>query len=420
MTNLSAVSVEGVQVSVAMHELEHPLVLSSGTVTELPEVTVTLTVTDGDASGTGYGAVNLSDVWAWPDPNTSSAAKQQAMIAYAQHVGASLTHRLGDPAHPLELGLRLHESVLADNDTELPALARSVCGSAFDAAVHDAAGRMAGCSAFAFYDEAAPVPSADHLFDGGAIAAVRAVLRPPALSLPGWWLIAPGDDLEDVGHAAKRSGMTQFKVKLAGADPKADAQRLAEIYSAACDWGESPRLSVDTNEGSESPDVVLAFLDAIETINPAALSAVAYLEQPTPRASLHEFDWRAVSDRVPMLIDEALTSVEDLEVAADKGWSGYALKSCKGHSFALVSAAWAAQRGMVVSVQDLTNIGRSAIHSYLLAAHLPSINGVELNSPQYLPRANNPWLPRLHGLFEPREGVHALDTSGIVGLGGDL
>ena len=87
--------------------------------------------------------------------------------------------------------------------------------------------------------------------------------------------------------------------------------------------------------------------------------------------------------------------------AVAQGWSGFALKTCKGHSVALTAAAWARRRGLLLSLQDLTNPGRALIHAALFAAHVPMINDVELNSPQFTPAANAEWLPRLAGLFEP-------------------
>jgi hypothetical protein len=75
---------------------------------------------------------------------------------------------------------------------------------------------------------------------------------------------------------------------------------------------------------------------------------------------------------------------------------------------------------MILSLQDLTNPGLSAIHAALFAAHVPTINGVELNSPQFTPAANAPWLPRLAGLLEPRDGMHRLGDGPIIGLGSNL
>jgi hypothetical protein len=56
----------------------------------------------------------------------------------------------------------------------------------------------------------------------------------------------------------------------------------------------------------------------------------------------------------------------------------------------------------------------------LFAAHIPMINGVELNSPQFTPTANLEWLPRLSGLFQPKDGLHRLTFSVPHGLGSTL
>jgi hypothetical protein len=118
-----------------------------------------------------------------------------------------------------------------------------------------------------------------------------------------------------------------------------------------------------------------------------------------------------------VLLDEGLTSFELMVEARRQGWSGFALKTCKGHSFALTAAAWARQNGLQLSLQDLTNPGLSLIHAALFAAHVPTMNDVELNSPQFTPAANQAWLPRLAGLFDPHDGVHQLPETTPVGLG---
>lgn len=420
LSQQARVSVLDASVDVVLHRLDHPLVLSGGTVTDLPEITARVTIDNGTDRATGTGAANLSDAWSWPETGQTSADKQRAMISYARQVADTLPARVGPRAHPLELGLRLHDTVLADAEHPAPALARAICASAFDAALHDACGQLMNVSAFSLYDVDVEVPSADDHFPDGAVAAIRAVLGEPASRLRGWWLIAPGDDLDEVGPKVAASGMTNVKIKVSGADPEADAATVARIHGAAASWCADPVLSLDPNEGSASPGAIARFLDALGARSPNALAALSYLEQPTPRTALARDDWSAVSRRIPVLVDEALASMADLDVAARQGWSGVAVKTCKGHSFSLAAAAWAVQHGLVVSVQDLTNIGLSAIHSYLLAAHLPTINGVELNSPQYLPSANDPWLPRLSGLFRPTGGWHALDPSSVIGLGSRL
>ncbi|MDE3000151.1 MAG: hypothetical protein OXU79_13830 [Gemmatimonadota bacterium] len=122
----------------------------------------------------------------------------------------------------------------------------------------------------------------------------------------------------------------------------------------------------------------------------------------------------------PVFLDEGLTSLELLPEAKRQGWSGLALKTCKGHSFALLAAAWARANGMRLALQDLTNPGFAAIHAALFAAHVPMVNGVEINSPQYTPDANAEWLPRLAGIFEPVDGLHRIDSPHTAGLGSTL
>ena len=164
-----------------------------------------------------------------------------------------------------------------------------------------------------------------------------------------------------------------------------------------------------------------AYLDALERMDPDAYAALEYLEQPTGRDIVrHAFDWHAVSARKPVLIDEGLTGTEILPHVAEQGWSGICLKTCKGHSFNLIAGAWAHARGLKLAVQDLTNPGLSAIHSCLLAQHVPSMNGVELNSPQFTPAANEEWAGREAALFSPTDGKHRVSDPMAPGLGSGL
>ena len=163
-----------------------------------------------------------------------------------------------------------------------------------------------------------------------------------------------------------------------------------------------PRITVDTNEASQSVAHVVEFLDALQAADTEAYNAMEYLEQPTSRdIQSHPFDWRPVARRKPVLVDEGLTELTALDLARGQGYSGFALKTCKGHSMLLACAVWAHQHGMSISLQDLTNPGISLIHAALVGAHLPTVNGAELNSPQFTPLANQEFAERLPDLFEP-------------------
>jgi len=398
-----------------------PLQLSSGLITQATEARVTVTVRVGDREGTGRGSIYLSDLWAWPSAAPPRELKDAAMRALCEHIASDLVGFCGgEAAHPLELGLRLHHRI--SQPDEVPLLARAVCASPFDAAIHDATGQALEQSAFRFYDVDAPIPSADQWFSQGAIPAIRETLRPPVNALNAWLIVGAKDDLETkIRPLAATSGIHRFKLKTLAKDNAADAARTAEVFQAARTWGPPPVLSIDSNEGNPDAASVLDYLERLEALDPQAYAALSYLEQPTARDILASpQDWAAVSQRRPVMLDEGLTSLDLLPTVKEQHWTGLALKTCKGHSFTLIAAAWARENGLKLSLQDLTNPGYSAIHSFLVGAHIATRNGVELNSFQYTPAANEPWLPALSGLFQPRNGVHRIEQTDITGLGSHL
>jgi L-alanine-DL-glutamate epimerase-like enolase superfamily enzyme len=398
-----------------------PLIISSGAISAISEADATVTVQVGDRTGTGHGSIYLSDLWAWPEPSLTHAQRDAVLRSLCEKIARDLRDLCGGKAaHPLELGLQLHESVCTD--TTPPALARAMCASPFDAAIHDAAGKALGCSAFAFYDSPASLPGADRFFEGiAAWQAIRQTITLPKRQLRAWCLVGKNDGADQLRPWVNKRGYRCLKIKLPGRDSTDDARRTSEVYRMTLQMGVPEiSLSVDTNEANPDAASVMEYLETLQDLDPQAYSALAYLEQPTGRdIAVHAFDWRAVAARKPVMLDEGLTSLDQMRLSKDQGWSGFALKTCKGHSFALTAAAWARLNNMPVSLQDLTNPGLSMIHSAWFAAHVPTINDVELNSPQFTPQANAPWLKRLPGLFDPRNGVHVLPETVPHGLGSD-
>lgn len=420
--NIRNVKVLEARVDFMDRSLIKPLQLSSGRISNLTEALVRVRVSVGGREAVGRGAIYLSDLWAWPDPTLSHKEKDAVLKGLCQDFAQRLPALCGgEPQHPLELGLRLHEAVRR-GDAQ-PVLARMMCASPFDAAIHDAAGLAVNQSAFEFYSEADPIPAADGWFpQGGACRAIQGVLRSPVRKLDAWWIVGARDSLVDDVAPQVRQGYRSFKLKLLGKDNAADVSRTVEVYRALRGMGlKSPRLSLDSNEANPSAESVLDFLNRLRSEDSEAFDAVQYLEQPTPRDIVrHAFDWRGVSRLKPVLLDEGLSGAESFEMALQQGWSGFAVKTCKGHSFSLIAAAWILKRRLPLALQDLTNPGLAAIHAALFAAHIPTINGVELNSPQYTPEANREWLPRLSPLLEPRGGVHRLNFDIPAGLGSSL
>lgn len=411
MTGGLQVAVLGGSVEFIPRRLAAPLRLSSGTIEELTEARAAVTVSAAGVPAVGRGSVYLSDLWAWPDAALDRSARDAALRALCRTLAATLTDLCGgSPAHPLELGLRMRHR-LCSMSCSIPVLARAMCASPFDAALHDAAGLALGCSAFSLYGAPTPVPAADALFPGtGAVAAIGRTLRSqPRREFPACVVVSHEDDLP--AHLGQWVGQRRYrhvKLKLSGRDNAADAACTVEVYRVLCELGmANPWIIVDTNEAHPNADSVLDYLERLQAADSGAFAAVQYLEQPTSRDILrHPFQWRPVTRLKPVLLDEGLTDFASLDAAAAQGWSGLALKTCKGHSFALVAAAWARQHGLLCTLQDLTNPGYAAVHAALLAAFVPTLNGLELNSPQFTPEANAAWLPRHAALLAPRDGIH--------------
>ena len=417
------------EVGFSRQHFVQPLVLSTGQIEAITQADARVRVEVGGVEVEGRGCIFLSDLWAWPDPDIEHATRDAAMRRCCEAYAQTLPRDYGQPAHPLATGLRLHEDAvhgaIDPTDTPTPpALARSVCVSIFDAAVHDAVGRALRVSAFDLYDDDLPVEESDRFFDrdSGTFAAIRRLLdSPPRECSPAWWLVGQNDDLEtSLRPRIQRDGYRALKLKILGRSSRDDADRVATVYRAARAWGvDRPRLSIDSNEANPDAASVAEFLDRLEADDPDAYTALEMIEQPTGRdIELHAHDWSAVAARKPVMVDEGLIDLPAMQTAKAQQWSGFALKTCKGHSFTLAAAAWAHRHGMPVSLQDLTNPGLSAVHAALFAARVPTINGVELNSPQFTPAANEAWLERYPGLFDIGGGEHQLpDPNRVAGLG---
>jgi hypothetical protein len=116
-----------------------------------------------------------------------------------------------------------------------------------------------------------------------------------------------------------------------------------------------------------------------------------------------------------VVIDESLTDLEALLDARAIGYTGVALKACKGQSQAMLMAAAGQKYKMFLCVQDLSCPGASLIHSASIAARVPGVSGIEANSRQYLPAANEPWAGRFPGIFRIKDGL--LHTASLTGPG---
>lgn len=358
-----------------------PLKIGSGLITGATRLTVTAAVESRDGRrGEGEGAILLSHVWAWPGPG-DPAAKDAAMRAASGQV-IDLLLADGGWRTPLDW---YAIAAGARGGLGIPHLAAAVALSPVDAAIHDGAGKAAGRSSY------------DLLPDS-----IRRHLRAaPLPAVPVMHTVGLADSDDSIRTAIRREGIRGFKVKLCG-DPAADAARTAQVFALA---GREAFLSADGNESYPGPEEVAEYL---RRLPPDVFSALAFVEQPVARTS--QADMSGPARLKPILADEGWAVPADLPPLLERGWSGAVLKTCKGHSAALIALAMLAAAGRPYAIQDLTNPGIALLHSLGLAARCHPLAGLEANARQYLPEHHPP-------AFPVREGVISTAGLGPTGLG---
>ena len=107
----------------------------------------------------------------------------------------------------------------------------------------------------------------------------------------------------------------------------------------------------------------------------------------------------------PVVIDESLVDLESLLLCRELGYSGVALKACKGQSEALLMGAAAQKYGMFLCVQDLTCPGASFLHSASSRPGFPP-GGHRRQRPAILP-GRQPRLGRSFSRHVPHYRWHA-------------
>jgi L-alanine-DL-glutamate epimerase-like enolase superfamily enzyme len=415
-----------------------PLKLSAGEVREITYASATVTVEDrGGRVARGRGGVLLSDVWAFPSSTPSHAAKDLLMRELVEGIGHEVSDISGyhDPfqiAWTVEEGLSdLTESVRTRHGVteKVPRLASLVCWSPFDAAIHDAWGKVSGRSTYQLYSgEYLNADLSAYLGSSWRDQYPNAFLTPPRERLDVQHVVGISDPLtsseiiqadgsEDglpgtLSEWIARDSVRWFKLKVTGTDVEWDLQRILDVYHVACEslsrLGVEPRvrLCIDPNEACPNPGPVVELLQRLREESRDAYDALVYIEQPTPRP-LAEYDYtlHEISRYKPVLVDESLEDPANLPYIEKLGWSGVALKTCKGQSHALMTYCWARRHGMFVTVQDLTNPGLSFIQSANLASHLSlSVNAFEYNSRQYLHDCGLSEDSAYPDLFQVRDG----------------
>jgi L-alanine-DL-glutamate epimerase-like enolase superfamily enzyme len=402
--------------------------------------------TKAGKSASGFASMPLGNVWSFPAPDIPYETTLEAMKQLAHQI-ARITYGFPDYAHPLDINQALEPEYLqaaAETSRELklprpiPKLCTLVTASPVDAALHDAFGKLHGRNSFAVcgkefvrhdlahylnaefrgeyldrYIQLQPTPRIRLYHSVGASDPLTAedVRKPIGDGLP-----------ETLETWIPHNGVTAIKIKLNGNDLAWDVERVAAIdrvtvqaqaKRAVREW----MYSLDFNERCPNVQYLLDFVHQLRGKAPTAFARVQYIEQPTARdlAANRQNTMFEAAKLAPVVIDESLTGFDALLLAREMGYTGAALKACKGQSQTLLLAAAMQKYKMFRCVQDLTCPGAALVHSVGIAAHVPGVTALEANAREYVPAANQGWERRFPGIFEVKNGF--MDTRGLNGPG---
>jgi L-alanine-DL-glutamate epimerase-like enolase superfamily enzyme len=394
----------------------------------------------------GFGSMPLGNVWSFPSRRLTYDDTLAAMQAVIGRI-AEVCNRCTEVAHPIDLGAILEPQ--CDNAAEavtqerhlaepIPRLCTLVCYSPFDAALHDAFGKVHGLNCYHTYGPDFMSHDLGHYLgaDFAGETLDRYVRREPVPRMPLYHLvgaldpITPADVRQPVGDGLpetladwiRHDGLTHLKIKLNGDDLGWDVTRVLAVERVAAEVQKERGVSrwcysLDFNERCPNVGYLLEFLAKVREQAPAGFDRIAYIEQPTARdlRAKPENPMHEAAKLRPIVIDESLLDLQSLQDARALGYTGAALKACKGQGQSLLLGAAAQKFGMFLCVQDLTCPGASLIHSAGLAAHVPGVSAIESNARQFVPAANRPWEERFPGIFRITDGT--MQTAVLTGPG---
>ena len=393
----------------------------------------------------GIGEMTMGTAWAWPSASLTPEMALKTVIVLAERIVAAATSLLADQ-HPLHLASqikpiakRLAEELAASMKlTEaIPDLAIALAVSPLDIALHDAYGRLHAKNSFDCFTHDHVGTDLSHFlgeeFLGKDFSEIIAPKTAPTLFL--YHLVGSLDPLskddlnrkiddglpETLEDWIRSQQLSHLKIKLTGKELDADVGRVVEIDRIASRAFPTKQFSysLDFNEACENEDYVIDFLERLERLNREAVPKIHYIEQPMGRdlRLRKEVTMHRVSRLKPVVIDESLTDLEMLRFAKQQGYSGVAVKACKGISDSILLSAAAKQWGMKIYVQDLTCIGGSFMASASLASRIQGVTAVEGNGRQYCPAGNKDWESLYRPMFKILGGVVPTELLNGVGMG---
>ena len=396
----------------------------------------------------GFGTIPFNHIFSFPSQKLSHEQKNEAMKALAAEM-AQVMRRCREFGHPIELSwlLGFAYGVAAKGVSKelnlpepIPPLCTLVTGAAFDAAIHDAYGKLHGLNSF---DTLAPEFMNYDL--GRYLGADFKGLYPqdfllkrvkPIMTL--CHLVSAVDPIDESENKIplrdglpetlpewiNYNGLRELKIKLKGTDLAWDLERVMHIERVTAETQMKRGIKnwayvLDFNEKCPNVGYFIEFVRKLKDRTPEGFRRIKYVEQPTARdLKAHpENDMHEAAIICPVVIDESLIDVDSMLVARELGWTGAVVKSPKGLTQMILVASAAGKHGIFLAGGDMSCPGAALIQTGSFQARVLTITSIEANARQYLPQANARWETQFPGMFRTNNGMLRTSELGGPGLG---
>lgn len=223
---------------------------------------------------------------------------------------------------------------------------------------------------------------------------------------------------ETLEEYVREDGVRYFKIKVSG-EPETDLQRLSRIWEVIV-RAEEPVITLDANEAFFNLETFSRFLDRFENELTGMFQHVTYIEQPLNRKLTLDRHTspiiRKLSERKPLLIDEADGKLGAYYQAHAIGYAGTSHKNCKGVyksllNLALVDHYQQLGQSAFLSGEDLQNLPVVPLHQDFATLGMLNLNHCERNGHHYnfglsmLSEPEKQQISRLHrDLYVERNG----------------
>jgi hypothetical protein len=380
--------------------------------TEVPHLFVRTSVTVGGKSSLGLSSEGLPPKWFTKDPATTFEQDLPEMLQVISHAAKLGEQIAGSPVSFFDFWRELYrqQSDWADARQSAPLLA-NLGVSLVERAVLDGLCRLAG-------EPAHRLVTANRL--GLRLGEVHAELgnaqpqdllpTTPLSSCFARHTVGLGDALspadipaaekvddglpQDLESSIREYGLRHFKIKLF-ADAERDLVRLRELGRLlARETDGDYFVTLDGNENFKTFEAFRAFWQeaAAEPALRDLWRRILIVEQPVHRNRALSEDsaaaLRAWPDRPRLIIDESDGAVGDLPRALALGYAGTSHKNCKGLVKGIANACLIEKRrrageGVVLTGEDLCNLGPVALLQDLAMMALLGVENVERNGHHY-------------------------------------